>query len=112
MAAAPACASCACARVRRLGLRPAHHFGERKFLARPTDRSPGALLLRRPLVVAPFLALGLGLVYLALSPHAGTDAYLAYYFGTSMLHSLHYGWIWKVRRPEVSEPLRVRPTPA
>jgi hypothetical protein len=89
-----------------------HHFGERKFRARPNNRSVAALLLTRPLVVAPLLISGLGLAYLAAQPVATTDTYLTYYVGTSMLHFLYDGWIWKVRRPDVADPLGARPAPA
>jgi hypothetical protein len=87
-----------------------HHFGERKFRP-PSDRSVAAALFSRPLVAAPFLIGGLGVAYLALQGVADSDAYLTYYFGTSMLHFLYDGWIWKVRRPEVAAPLGARPSP-
>lgn len=82
-----------------------HHFGERKFGARKQDRSLAAMLFARPIVVAPVLIGGLGLVYFSLQGYADSDTYLAYYVGTSMLHFLYDGWIWKVRRPEVADPL-------
>lgn len=85
-----------------------HHFGERKFQARPEARGLAATLLRRPLFVAPLLAGGLAALYFALQPVSGTDLYLAYYIGSSMLHFLYDGWIWKVRKPEVAQPLGAR----
>lgn len=85
-----------------------HHFGERKFAARPDARSVAAMLLRRPIVVAPLLAGGLLLLYVGLQPVADTEVYWVYYLGTSMLHFLYDGWIWKVRKPEVAQPLGAR----
>jgi len=85
-----------------------HHFGERKFAGRPDARSPAALLLRRPLVMAPVLAGSLVAAYALLQSVSGTDLYLAYYIGSSMLHFLYDGWIWKVRKPAVAAPLGAR----
>jgi hypothetical protein len=81
-----------------------HHFGARKFAGR-ADRSPAALLLRHPWRFAPVLVGSLLAVYLLLRAFHDTDVYLAYYFGTSLLHFLYDGWIWKVRRPDVAKPL-------
>ena len=83
-----------------------HYFGARKFAGRD-DRSPAALLLRHPWRYAPLLAGGLLAAYLLLRRWGNTDVYLAYYFGTSLLHFLYDGWIWKVRKPEVARPLGV-----
>jgi hypothetical protein len=85
-----------------------HHFGARKFEGKP-DRSPAALLLRHPWRFAPVLVGGLVAAYALLRVWNDTDVYLAYYFGTSLLHFLYDGWIWKVRKPEVARPLGVAP---
>lgn len=86
-----------------------HHFGERKFAARPIDRSLAARIFSRPFVFAPLLVAGFGLVYLGLQGVADSDAYLTYYVGTSWLHFLYDGWIWKVRRADVAAPLGAKP---
>ncbi|MCA9692024.1 MAG: hypothetical protein R3A51_03295 [Nannocystaceae bacterium] len=84
-----------------------HHFGQRKFAQRPDDRGLVARLLRRPMLYAP-LVIGLLLaVFVALVDYRKTHVYVIYYIGTSMLHFLFDGWIWKVRKPEVRAPLGV-----
>ena len=80
-----------------------HHFAERRFQGE--HRSIAATFLGRPLVFAPVLIAGLGLLYLASRDHQHTEVYLAYYVGTSMLHFLYDGWIWKLRQPKVAKPL-------
>jgi hypothetical protein len=82
-----------------------HHFGERKFAARPEARSFASQLLRRPMLVAPALVGTLLAAYVLVQPVRDTLTYLVYYTGTSMLHFLYDGWIWKVRKPEVARPL-------
>jgi hypothetical protein len=84
-----------------------HHFGQQKFARDPARRSPASLLLRRPLQTAPLLVGGLLLAFVLLYGQRQADVYLVYYIGTSMLHFLFDGWIWKVRRPEVRAPLGV-----
>lgn len=85
-----------------------HHFGQRKFARREGARSLASALLRRPLLVGPLLSGGLALLYFALQPAADGDLYLTYYLGSSMLHFLYDGWIWKVHKPAVAEPLGAR----
>lgn len=84
-----------------------HHFGQQKFARGPEVRSPAALLLRRPLQTAPLLIGGLLLAFVLLYDQRRADLYLIYYTGTSALHFMFDGWIWKVRRPEVRTPLGV-----
>jgi hypothetical protein len=84
-----------------------HHFGQQKFARGPEIRSPAAALLRRPLYTAPLLIGGLLLAFVLLYDQRRADVYMVYYMGTSMLHFLYDGWIWKVRRPEVRAPLGV-----
>lgn len=84
-----------------------HHFGQQKFARGPEARSPAALLLRRPLMTAPLLIGGLLLAFVLLYEQRRADVYMVYYMGTSTLHFLFDGWIWKVRRPEVRAPLGV-----
>ena len=57
-----------------------HHFGERKYQSR-AERNVAAYLLSRPLVFAPLLVSGLGIVYFRLLGYAVTDTYLTYYVG-------------------------------
>lgn len=86
-----------------------HHFGQQKFApaSRPEKRSLAARLLRQPLHTAPLLIGGLLLAFVLLYDQRRADVYLVYYMGTSMLHFLFDGWIWKVRRPEVRAQLGV-----
>ncbi|MFO0758898.1 MAG: hypothetical protein U0359_20565 [Byssovorax sp.] len=83
-----------------------HHFGHAKLGARPSG-SVAAVLLGRPLLSAPLLIGALLAAYFALKDAASTDAYLVYYTGTTLLHFLYDGWIWKVRKPAVGAPLGV-----
>ncbi len=87
-----------------------HHFAERKFTPGGSRPSLASWLFTRPLAAAPLLIGVLGLAYLSLQGVASTDAYVTYYVGTSMLHFLYDGWIWKVRRPDVATPLGARPS--
>lgn len=77
-----------------------HHFSERRF--KGEHRSIAATFLGRPIVFAPILIAGFGLLYLITRERQNTEMYLAYYVGTSMLHFLYDGWIWKLRQPKVS----------
>jgi hypothetical protein len=81
-----------------------HHFGQQKFAG---GGGVAAALLRRPLATAPLLVGGLLLAFVLLYGSREADVYLVYYLGTSLLHFLFDGWIWKVRRPEVRRPLGV-----
>ncbi len=81
-----------------------HHFGQKKF-ARATESGIVAGLLRRPLVFAPLVIGLLVTAYLLLRDYRRTDVFLVYYTGTSLLHFLYDGWIWKVRKPEVARHL-------
>jgi hypothetical protein len=83
-----------------------HHFGHAKLGARPRG-SVAAVLLGHPLVSAPLLVGLLLGAYLALQEAKTSDAYLVYYNGTTLLHFLYDGWIWKVRKPGVGKPLGV-----
>ena len=83
-----------------------HHFGQQKF-AQNGATGLTASLLRRPLWAAPLVIGVLLTAFILLSDHRGADLYLVYYLGTSLLHFLFDGWIWKVRRPEVRRPLGV-----
>ena len=82
-----------------------HHFGQQKFAR--DGRGPVAVLLRRPLMTAPLLIGLLTIAFIMLYARRQTDLYLVYYLGTSLLHFLFDGWIWKVRRPELRRPLGV-----
>jgi len=83
-----------------------HHFGQKKF-AHATNSGIVARLLRRPLMFAPMVIGLLVTAYLLLRDYRRMDVYVIYYTGTSLLHFLYDGWIWKVRRPEVARPLGV-----
>jgi hypothetical protein len=83
-----------------------HHFGQQKF-AQNDARGLVASLLRRPLMAAPLVIGVLLTAFILLGEQRTADFYLVYYMGTSLLHFLFDGWIWKVRRPEVRRPLGV-----
>ncbi|MBX7079163.1 MAG: hypothetical protein K1X88_08270 [Nannocystaceae bacterium] len=80
-----------------------HHFGERKYGGAPQRNLAAALfgsIVRAPLPLAAMLGL-----FVLLRPWADEAVYAVYYTVTSLLHFLFDGWIWKVRRPEVRQPL-------
>ncbi len=83
-----------------------HHFGQQKF-TQSGATGLTASLLRRPLCSAALLIGALLTGFILLRDHRSADVYLVYYLGTSLLHFLFDGWIWKVRRPEVRRPLGV-----
>ncbi len=58
-------------------------------------------------LMPPLSALELTIAFIVLYARRQTDLYLVYYLGTSLLHFLFDGWIWKVRRPELRRPLGV-----
>lgn len=87
-----------------------HHFGYRKF-ARPGGsgrRTLAGRVLASPWISAPAIVLALAAAYLLLFEYKQTELYLVYYTGTSLLHFLFDGWIWKVRKPEVARPLGLK----
>lgn len=84
-----------------------HHFGERKFAGDPANQGLVARWMRSPWIFAPLISGALLLLFVALSDYRRSDAYLVYYMGTSLLHFLFDGWIWKVRTPAVARPLGV-----
>jgi len=85
-----------------------HHFGERKFSRDPTNKGVVARWMRQPWIFGVLLSGLLLLLFLSLREHRKTDVYLVYYMGTSVLHFLFDGWIWKVRTPAVGDHLGVR----
>lgn len=85
-----------------------HHFGERKFAGEAGDQGFVARLMRRPWVFGPLLSGALVLVFVLLRDHRRSDIYLVYYMGTSVLHFLFDGWIWRVRTPAVGAHLGLR----
>ncbi len=84
-----------------------HHFGERKFSRDPAKRGLVARWMRQPWIFGVLLSGLLLLLFVSLREHRRTDVYLVYYMGTSVLHFLFDGWIWKVRTPAVGAPLGV-----
>ncbi len=83
-----------------------HLYGHGKYQDR-NNRDVAAFCFRSALKGAPLLIAGMGLTYYLLLNLRGTDFYIVYYSGTSLLHFLYDGWIWKVRKPEVARPLGV-----
>lgn len=80
-----------------------HHFGERKYHGAQRRSLAAALfgsMLRAPLPLGAMLGL-----FVLLRPWHDEAIYVVYYTVTSLLHFLFDGWIWKVRRPEVRQPL-------
>jgi hypothetical protein len=89
-----------------------HVFGRRKFAGRdPSRRGLVGGMLARPLLWGPVFALALTGLFFALVDHRKSEPYLVYYTATSLLHFLYDGWIWKVRKPEVAQPLGLATEP-
>lgn len=84
-----------------------HHFGQRKFAGDPARSGLVARWMRRPWIFAPLISGALLALFVILADHRRSDAYLVYYIGTSLLHFLFDGWIWKVRTPAVGRHLGV-----
>ena len=86
-----------------------HHFGARRWGGAEAPgrerRSVAAVFLGRPWLFAPPLVGSLVFLYVVARAGRGTEAYVAYYVGTSMLHFLYDGWIWKLRQPRVARSL-------
>lgn len=87
-----------------------HHFGGARFRG-DHEPSVASRLLARPMYTAPPMIVAFAFLYWATRDVSRTETYLVYYTGTSLLHFLYDGWIWKVRRPEVAQPLGVPATP-
>jgi len=74
-----------------------HNHAEKKWFGR-AERGLASVLLGKPMAFAPILIAGFGLAFLAFRAERGSEVYLAYYIGSSMLHFLYDGWIWKSPR--------------
>jgi hypothetical protein len=85
-----------------------HHVGERKY-ATP-QAAPVARLFRSPALAGGLLVL-LPSLYLVLRGEGLTAVavYLTYDSASALAHFLFDGWIWKVRRPSVSNAVVARP---
>jgi hypothetical protein len=81
-------------------------FSRRKYLTRAEDSSPLAHWVRRQAWY--FGAFTLGIAAIFLPWRLLSDATLTWYIvGSSFLHFLYDGWIWKVRDPQVARPLGI-----
>lgn len=86
-------------------------FSRKKYLARPAESSPMARWIRRQAAYfAGFAVSGFG-GYL-LWRYWSADTLNYYIIGSSFLHFLFDGWIWKVRDPKVAQPLGIQTQPA
>ena len=86
-------------------------FVAQKYRKRPGVTSFLARAVRRQrLTSATFAGLVIGLSLIARA--YDEDAFAVYIAGSSFLHFIYDAMIWKVRRPEVGEPLGIRYTPA
>jgi hypothetical protein len=81
-------------------------FSRRKFLARPESSSFLARAVRHQALSFGIFTVTLLVIYFVWRGHSRTT--LEWYIvGSSFLHFLYDGWIWKVRQPEVGKPLGV-----
>jgi len=86
-------------------------FSRKKYLARPPESSPLAKWMRRQLVYFAGFAASAFLLYL-LWRYWSAETLNYYIIGSSFLHFLFDGWIWKVRDPKVAQPLGIQAQPA
>lgn len=83
-----------------------HHFSEKKY-ARGSRSGVAGSLLKHASVGAPLLILGLLGAYWLLEPYRSSGIYRVYYVATSWAHFLFDGLIWKIRKPNVAQPLGI-----
>lgn len=79
-------------------------FSRKKYLAKPADSSLLARAVRRQAASFAFFALTLLAVFFIWRGYSRTTLQW-YIVGSSFLHFIYDGWIWKVRQPEVGRPL-------
>lgn len=80
-----------------------HVFGHAKYARQARDsRSFAGSVLARPAISGPAIAIALTALFFVLADYRKTEAYMAYYTATSLLHFLYDGWIWK--RPKPKQP--------
>jgi hypothetical protein len=79
-------------------------YAGRKYAARPPESSPLARAARKQAWAFGGFVVVVGGAFLLW--HAGSRQTLGgYVVGSGFLHFLYDGWLWKLRRPEVSAPL-------
>lgn len=78
-----------------------------KYKDRIDYRSPLAIASRNLKVYSSGFAV-LVLALCALGRYLDPHAFSIYIVGSSFLHFIYDGWIWKVRKPSVGEPLGIR----
>jgi len=79
-------------------------FSRRKYESREPSSSLMARWMRRPALAMAVFSVVLGAVFVVTRLEVRT--YLGWYIvGSSFLHFIYDGWIWKVRRPSVQKPL-------
>ncbi len=85
-----------------------HLYGEKRWSPRDPSRSFAGVLFSRAWLYAPILVGIFGGFFWLVRDGKGSIVYIAYYLGTSMMHFLFDGWIWKMRSPNVRMPIAGR----
>jgi len=83
-----------------------YFYSGKKFKARPPDSSFMARVVRRQRLSMATYCVVLVSVFL-IWRFVGKSALELYILGSSFLHFLYDGWIWKVRDPNVGKPLGI-----
>jgi|GEM_PF-871826 len=81
-------------------------FSRKKYLSRPAESSQMARWVRREALSFGFFTVVMLLLFSGLR-WISQDAMDVYIVGSSFLHYLYDGWIWKVRDPKVGEGLGI-----
>src|SRR3989304_3234698 len=82
-------------------------FVNSKYKKKPDSRSPLAMASKKQWVYSSFFSIGIVALCL-IGIKFNENAFEIYIVGSSFLHFIYDGLIWKVRRPEVGKPLDIK----
>ncbi len=82
-------------------------FVNSKYKKKPDSRSPLAMASKKLWLCSALFSVGI-LVLSLLGMKLNENAFLIYIVGSSFLHFIYDGLIWKVRRPEVGKPFDIK----
>ena len=86
-------------------------FVSSKYTRRPETTSLFSRVSRKQWIYSGAFSVALaGICYLGIKYNE--NAFAIYITGSSFLHFIYDGWIWKVRSPEVAKPLDIRYVPS
>lgn len=82
-------------------------FVKSKYKKKPDSSSPLAMASKKQWLYSALFSVGI-LVLSLLGMKLNENAFLIYIVGSSFLHFIYDGLIWKVRRPEVGKPFDIK----